>query len=293
MFYLYYKIKTMKVKLVFSILAIMPLLIQAQELMSIGEVFNFEVGDEFHRRSEMPQAMANGDRMTIIDKYYAVDSDTVFYVEQHYTYWSELSWEGGEPHLVYHYGYHENTIFYTNLNAPIPEYDDGFLLDQQSYTSSLLCDSLINACSYEVGPGFGNDYFSREYGKGLGLVSAFHSTGMNGGETLLDDKLFYYKKNGFTCGSPDLTGVSVEQIAGKESGFVIFPNPAQSEIHLINKSTTRSYAFYLIDERGRTISTGVSSAAEQILPLGNYRSGIYFLMIRFDGKYTTLKVIKE
>ncbi|MDY0344025.1 MAG: T9SS type A sorting domain-containing protein [Lentimicrobium sp.] len=283
----------MKIKSLFFILAIMPSFIQAQELMTIGEVFDFEVGDEFHSHSEMAQAMANGDRMSITDKYYSADSDTVFYVEQHNVYWSELSWEGGEPHLVYHYGSHENTIYYTNLNAPISEYDEGFLFNQQSYTTSRFCDSLVNACSYEVGPGFENDYFSREYGKGLGLVSAFHSSAVNGGGTLLNDKLFYYKKNGLTCGSPDLTGVNVERIAAKESGFVVYPNPAQYEIYLINNATTLSYVFFIMDGGGGVISTGISSATEQALPLGNYRPGIYFLLIRWDNKSTILKVIKE
>lgn len=275
------------------VLALMPLLIQAQELMTIGEVFSFEVGDEFHSHSRMIQAKANGDRMSIIDKYYSANSDTVFYVEQHNTYWSELSWEGGEPHLVYHYGTGDYTVFYTNLGASISEYDEGFLLDHQSFTASEYCDSLINACSYEVGPGFENDYFSRQYGKGLGLVSAFHSSGMNGAGTLLDDKLFYYKKDGKTCGSPDLTGVGVERIAARESGFSVFPNPTQSEIHLINKATTHSFEYCLMDGAGKTIADGVSLNTELTLQLESHCTGIYFLMIRFENKFTTLKVIKE
>ena len=159
--------------------------------------------------------------------------------------------------------------------------------------TSQFCDSTINACTYQVGPGFENDHFSRKYGKGLGLVSTFHSCGMNGGGTLVDNILFYYKKNGVTCGSPDLTGGGVENIAAKESGFTVFPNPAQSEIHLINKATTHSYEYKLVDGSGRTISRGVSSNAELTLQLVSYHSGIYFLMIRFDNKSTTLKVIKE
>ena len=274
-------------------MAFLPFFIQAQELMTIGEVFDFEVGDEFHSHSKMTQAMENGDRMSILDKYYSAYSDTVYYVEQHNTYSSELSWEGGEPHLEYHYSMLIKTVFYTNLNASISVYDEGFLLDQQSYTTSQFCDIVINKCSYEVGPGFENDNFSRAYGKGLGKVSAFHFSGMNGGVTLLNDELFYYKKNGLTCGSPDITGVSVESIAAKESGFSVFPNPTQSEIHLLNKATARPFEYSVMDGTGRTMSSGKSSAAESTLQLANYKPGIYFLLIRFDNKSTTLKVIKD
>lgn len=282
----------MRSKYLFFLLAFAPFFIQAQDLMTIGEVFDFEVGDVFHRHSKMTQAMENGDRMSVIDKYYSVDNDTVFYVEQHNTYWTELSWEG-EPHFIYHYNTSVKTTFYTNLSAPISEYDDGFLLNQQSYISSQFCDSLINKCSYQVGPGFENDNYRRAYGKGLGRVSAFYSSGMNGGVTLVDDELFYYKKNGLTCGSPDLTGVSVESIAAKESGFSVFPNPTQSEIYLLNKGTTRPFEYAVLDGTRRIISSGKSAAAESTLQLENYKPGIYFLIIRFDNKSTTLKVIKE
>ena len=283
----------MRTKSLFFVLAFVPFFIQAQELMTIGEVFDFEVGDEFHSHSKMTQAMANGDRMSITDKYYSANNDTVFYVEQHNTYWTELSWEGGEPHFIYHYNTSVKTKSYTNLSAPISDYDDGFLLNQQSYTSSQFCDSIINKCSYQVGPGFENDNYGRAYGKGLGMVSAFHSSGMNGGVTLLDDELFYYKKNGLTCGSPDLTGVNVESIAAKESGFSVFPNPTQSEIQLINKANSHPFEYCLMDGTGRTISVGKLSATEHTLQLANYKAGIYFLLIRFDNKSTTLKVIKE
>lgn len=283
----------MRTKSIFFLLAFLPFFIQAQELMTIGEVFDFEVGDEFHSHSKMTQAMENGDRMSIIDKYYSSDNDTVFYVEQHNTYRTELSWEGGEPHFIYHFNTSIQTKSYTDLSAPISEYDDGFLLNQQSYSSSQFCDSLINKCSYQVGPGFENDNYRRAYGKGLGRVSAFHSSGMNGGVTFLDDELFYYKKNGLTCGSPDLTGVSVESIAAKESGFSIFPNPTQSEIHLLNKATSRPFEYAVMDGTGRIISSGKLSATESTLQLANYKPGVYFLLIHFDNKSTTLKVIKE
>ena len=274
------------------ILALLPCFIHAQELMSIGEVFDFGIGDEFQQHSTLPQAMENADRITIMDKYFSANSDTVYYVKHHSTYWSEVSWAGGEPHMIYHFGSRTDTVFYTNLSAPISEYDEGFLLDQQSYTTTQFCDSLINACSYEVGPGFENDHFSRKYGKGLGLVRSFHSTGMNGAGTLLDDIVFYYKKNGLTCGSPDLTGVGIQSIAAKASGFSLFPNPAQSEIHLINKATDQSFEYSLLDGTGRLISSGTLLAVENTLAIDNLEPGIYFILIRFDNKVTTLKVVK-
>lgn len=282
----------MRRRTIFLFLALFPLFIQAQELMTIGEVFDFGVGDVFHQHSTLPQAMANADRITITGKYYSSNSDTVYYVKQHSSYWSELSWEGGEPHMIYHYGSRTDTTFYSNLSAPISEYDEGFLLDQQSYTTSEFCDSIINECSYEVGPGFENDTYSRKYGKGLGLVGSFHSSGMNGAGTILNDKVFYYKKNDLSCGSPDLTGVGVQNITAKESGFSVFPNPAKSEIHLINKATDKAFEYNLLDGTGRIISTGILSAVESTMTIDNLKPGIYFILIRFDNKVTTLKVIK-
>lgn len=45
--------------------------LSGQELMTIGEVFNFEINDEFHSSSNLTGQPPNADRITIINKYYS------------------------------------------------------------------------------------------------------------------------------------------------------------------------------------------------------------------------------
>jgi len=54
--------------------------------MTIGEVFDFEIGDEFQIRGSATGQPPNADWITIIAKEYSTESDTVFYHRYHDSY---------------------------------------------------------------------------------------------------------------------------------------------------------------------------------------------------------------
>jgi len=121
--------KKREMKKIYFILSIFTIFIfdqvHGQDIMTIGEVFNFAVGDEFHIVGESDMEPPNADRITIIDKYYSSNGENVYYVESHDAYFTTIELEP-EFHLEYHFWTDTITVYYTNLDSSILNYDIGF-----------------------------------------------------------------------------------------------------------------------------------------------------------------------
>jgi len=52
----------------------------SQEIMTIGQVFNFDIGDKYQYKSNLQNQPPNALTKEIIDKYYSPNSDTLFYL---------------------------------------------------------------------------------------------------------------------------------------------------------------------------------------------------------------------
>ena len=253
----------------------------AQELMTIGEVFDFAIGDEFQTRSSVNYQPPNADRITITGKYYAETQDTVYYIRHHDSYFAEMSWEG-EPHLIYHYGTSSDIVFYTDLDSSISKYDPGFDISQYIETSAEFCDSLINGCSFSSGPGFENDYIVNEYGKGLGMTYQYFYSGL-GGTVTIDKSLFYYKKGILTCGEPDMTGVGAGYIAAEAADFTVYPNPATDQIVLLfnGRNLTGQIWVSILNAGGGLVrQESISRLNGTTMDVSSLSPGIYLVKIQ-------------
>lgn len=284
-------------RLIFFILSIIFFQnINAQELMTIREVFNFEIGDKFQFRTSGETLSGNyippnADRITISDKFYSNNQDTLFYVNCHDSYTSEVSWEGG-PHLVYSFWTKTDTVFYVNIDSSIIYYDPGFGFNQYSYQSVKLCDSLINGCSYYLGPGFENDKYIDEYGRGLGHTywkdsiaqypSPWHIT-----------ELFYYKKGILSCGTPDLTTVGIDKPISEDTNYFIYPNPVETTFNLQNKSHKGNFQCRLYNPLGQIIMNMELSGETNKINVSHIKRGIYYLELKMGNEISTFRLIKE
>ena len=112
----------MKIILILNFL-LFTICISAQEILTIGEVFDFEIGDIFQYKSELNYEPANASRITILDKTFSADNDTVFYTKRR-NYYNMYNFDGT-------YTFQNDTIssFYTNLDSSILSYDPKFSYD--------------------------------------------------------------------------------------------------------------------------------------------------------------------
>lgn len=260
----------------------------AQELMTIREVFNFEIGDKFQIKGTADNQPPNADRIEIIGKYYSVNEDTLYYIRFHDSYLTYV----GISQLHYYFWTKTDTVSYTNLDSSIVYFDQGFQLDQYVENSTALCDSLINGCAYEYGSGFENDYIVNEYGKGLGKTYAYYYSGQ-GQDVLWRNKLFYYKKGGFECGVSDTLTAGIDKINSQEFKFTIYPNPATSAINIKNETQFDFFHCIIANSLGQIILSEQLNGTQNKLNINHLKNGIYFLQINSGNHITIKKFIKE
>ena len=268
----------------------LSLSLSGQELMTIGEVFNYEISDEFHFTSSLDEQPPNADRITIIDKYYSINGDTVNYVEFHNSYWTTINNE--PPYLTYHFWTDTVTVKYFDLDSSIYYYDIGFQDDTSIFYSEYFCDSLINMCEYTVGGGFEPDFYRNSYGHGIGQVGEYMEYG-GVMDPAVNTNLFYYKKNGVECGTPDTTLVGINNNNERSSKFEIFPNPVKSNVFIRANNSIENFELFLFNSRGRQIYNNAFFGDKNEISMKNFDQGVYFLEIINDGEIQTFKIIKE
>jgi hypothetical protein len=217
-----------------------------------------------------------------------MNHQTLFYIRFHDSYLTYV--EGGE--LQYHFWTKTDTVSFTNLDSSILYFDQGFELNQYILNSSELCDSLINGCAYESGPGFENDYIIDEYGKGLGQTYAYFYSGQ-GLAVLWANLLFYYKKEGFECGIPDTLTIRIDEIIGQEPNFTIYPNPSNSLVNIKIESQLDFFQCVIMNSKGQIILSKQLQGQQNRINTNHLDNGIYFIQIEYGNYLTIRKLIKE
>ncbi len=279
--------KSLLVLLIFGISCIA----NGQELMKIGEVFNFEIGDEFQIKGTADNQPPNADRIKIIGKYFSQNSDTVIYVRYHNSYYTEVIWDNN-PYLEYHFWTKTDTVFYTNLDSSLIYYEQGFEQNRYIKNSPALCESLINGCSYDVGPGYENDHYINEYGKGLGKTYAYYYD-YQAHAVLWRNTLFYYKKGDRECGTPDTTTVGINEMTVTTQEFSIYPNPVKSILTVDNNSGSEFYRYEILNLSGKVILKSNFRGKQNKITTENLKRGLYFLRINTKNETFINKFVKE
>ena len=268
----------MKKLLLILLTTVLSTVLCSQELMTIRDVFDFEIGDEFQYVGSADNEPPNADRITIVGKYYSTENeDTLIYILYHDSYYTYI--QGGE--LYYYFFTKTDTAYYTNLDSSLYYYETGFQYDTSIFNSTELCDSLINRCLYEVGPGFENDLYSQEYGKGLGLVYSYHYDGV-GGTVIWQKTLFYYKKGDNECGNPDTITGLFEYFPMKNI-FEVYPNPSNNWLYIkpINSTSKHIFNFELRNIYGHSVreETNIQSS-HYAMNVADLKAGVYFYVIK-------------
>ncbi|NJM15973.1 MAG: hypothetical protein HC896_11940 [Bacteroidales bacterium] len=220
----------------------------ASNILTVGEAFDFEVGDEFHIRSSLHNQPPNAERLKVISKSLSADKDTVVYEIAKNNYASTYN-SYPEPHLEYSFGTDTIKEVYTNLDLPVAgNFDTALLSIGKGY-----CGIVTYKHEFFQDSAIGIDGYILEYGKGVGLVKHIrYEAGADPGDyPVYNKELFYYKKSGATCGTPDLTtGTTQVQASNK---VAICPNPATNNFALEISQASQSLLVDIIDLNGRVV----------------------------------------
>jgi hypothetical protein len=264
----------------------------AQSYLTIGEVFDFNINDEFHyTRENQP---SNGERITVIDKYYSINSDTVFYTLHHDIYNVIPDYSVSPPGSIYVFDTIIDTIFYSNLNMPInyiwPQNDPEFVFyDSIKEFDTNFCDIEMN--SYYIQQySFEPSWFKRSYGRGIGItLDYWHYQGNGVSQFPVWERMIYYKKDSMSCGSPDLTSLGLINLSGQKD-FFIYPNPSDGIISIDN-IYSQKINIKVFNATGELKYKEQNISSE--IDLSNLSNGIYILEIEINSQFYYERLIKK
>jgi len=282
----------MKKLILFTIILLISVNALPQELMTIGEVFDFEIGDKYQYEGNGLNQPPNADRISITDKFYSEENDTVFYVRYHDSYYTIIE----NYELVYYFWTDTDTIFYTNLDTCITTYNwkpyDTSMVyyDTLIFNSAEHCDSLVNGYSCQMFS-FEPVYYVRHYAKGLGMVKDFYDS--PSAYSMMDNVLFYYEKNGIGCGTPDTLTVSINE-RQENNNYIIYPNPASVLITVEFSQAHQKALFQIMDMGGKVVLEKQLEINHQCINILSIPPGTYvYRIFNKDGLDEKGKIVVE
>jgi hypothetical protein len=247
-------------------------LASSAQIPTMGEVYNFNIGDEFHYRSII-SAPAHASRRTIIGKVLSNDNETVTYTVAWNSYVSSFV-PTPEPHMEYTFLMDTTELVYNNLSMPISEVEMGFQYDTLYTSEQTLCGSIEMGYNYCLGE-FEPECWTRRFALNMGTTYDYYS--WTGSGAVQGSVLFYYHSGEVECGIPDNLTASVPVIVSNPVARV-YPTLVEDQftIEFINSAGA---TIQLFDNNGRLIFNSYSGNTKEIISIENFPSGLCQLIL--------------
>jgi hypothetical protein len=284
----------MKKTLLLLSFIISALWLNAQTSLTVREVYDFDVNDEF--QTHALNVPPNATRHTILSKRISANNDTVVYRFAYNNYSSTVS-NTPSPHLIYNFSSGIDSVRYTKLDSLINYVgwptDSCSQFHDSTYVSSTYCNALVYEYTGSSGMCFEGVTTTETYGKGLGYIGYHYQYPA----MWVDNQwvLFYYRKSvsGVTCGTPDSTTLAVQQIKNRTKEIKIGPNPARTFCKVQLASSAEEYDASLIDVTGKTVWREKNKGQEINLDVSAFEEGVYFLQVKQNENIVSRKIVVQ
>lgn len=284
--------------------------VNAQSLMTVGEIYDYNIGDIFILKGGNwgpPRYL----KTIITDKYFSSLHDTVYYTYDTYSYTAPAC---SACVGLYDTAY-GNQMAYSNLNDTVgaglgtsPHYwtPDSDCIDTAGYTGYWVDTIYYDACNIlstkidilNNGPILTDScywYFEAhwgydEFGKGVGLKNHYYNTCSEGPWSCeVGFWMIYYQKGNDSCGNKPLIPLptSIDELKFVNS-FNILPNPASTSFEIKNISLNKNVLVQIINPFGEIVYTEKLSSKNGCLINANLTKGIYLVRVS-DGEINVVK----
>ncbi|MBM3436774.1 MAG: T9SS type A sorting domain-containing protein [Bacteroidetes bacterium] len=261
-------------------------ILHSQTTLSVGEIYDFSINDEFHSSDIFPGATPNAIRMKVIDKHFSANNDTVYYTRSFNNYQSVYS-PFPEPHIDYFFDNYIDTVFYTNLSDSVVCH----VLDTTctSIFETTICD--IPANGWAEGGYLQGQFHSKIFGKALGQVTDNYWE--EDSDNSYDTEMFYFKKDTMECGIPDSTTTSISS-NNLSFGLVnIYPKPFTEKFNIQFADDKHSYKIKIFDIKGVEIFETIVNDCNNVVIDKMKNKGFYLIKIETEGKSYISKILKK
>ncbi len=258
----------------------------SQTTLTVGEIFDYNINDEFHSSDIFPGATPNAIRMKVIDKYFSPSNDTVFYARSFNNYHTVFN-PSPEPHLDFFYNIYIDTVFYTNFSDSVVCH----VLDTTctSIFETTICD--IPANGWAEGGYLQGQFHSKIFGKGLGQVTDNYWE--EDSDNSYDIEMFYFKKDTMECGIPDSTTTSISSNSFSFGKISIYPNPFTEKFNIQFADDKYSYKIKIFDLKGMEIFETTVNGCDNLVIDKMKNKGFYIIKIETGDKSYISKIIKK
>ena len=254
--------------------------LQSQDISSVGEIYDFEVGDIFHTHyfQSFPAGNWYGKdyNYEILDRFYSQNNQNLSYVRDI----AMREADFGNPN--WSYSYYTDTVTYYNVDSLI---NFGYI-DSVYYNNNLYSGRLIN--EYKVDIPY-NIYTITHFVNGCGMAK-FNSINYGGQSSL--SELVYFNKGGEEWGTPNWLTVSVENMEAKLPEISIYPNPVKDQLYLSTENFSNAMVS-LYSMAGNQIKTYALNSNLTSIDVSGLSPGIYTLIVRSEKQVIHEILIKE
>lgn len=260
----------------YILIAISSLLISmgslfAQEFPTIGEVYDYEIGDVFHIvELHKIQGSSSEDYwdstikvLEVTNKVYSVDYDTVCY--QVFLMSKQFSIENPNP--VFNDTYYD--LYYTNLEQEF--LGDTLLQDFDYYNGREYIEN--RSISYN---GYGPVTEIYHWVIGCGLAYDLDSEEGSGFMESYSKRLVYFRKGDEEWGEELMLVGIVEDI--ESNNFVIYPNPVQNQLHISTEIIGQKPSLIdIYNSTGQMVKSLSVSSSHLNIDMTPFSKGFYYV----------------
>lgn len=282
------------------------------EVPTKREIFDFNIGDEFHYMKSYgaapltPPSHAN---IIILNKWSSLANDTIFYERHVIEEDRNLNIHTVPPTVIYNRRQFYDTIYFTELDKKMIDavvgeihYNnlDYYQFKQAGYMIHLYpknqvaqrrmlsvdynmyYDTSMNCYRYAS---FVEGYI---FGEGLGLCQAYERyTGT--GQTI-QNTLIYYSKGSEVYGTPYNIAIGLNEESEDQSKVKLFPNPAKGQISIQGIQANSRLWIYDLSGKLKQHSTISSNSTIDVSQL---EAGLYLIQIESEGEMVRKKLVKK
>jgi len=253
--------------LIISLIIFLNIKVIGQDISTVGEIYDFEVGDifhyGFHSFGDMYPVVNRIYNAEIINKYYSQYSDTLFYIKD--VKYKQQTWGGW---IYYSY---LDTVYYYHLDSLINNGD----IDSVYTNLNLYNGRTINYVQI-YSP---YDIAVETYTIGCGLTTRYYENWSN--PFISEWWLIYYQKGNEEWGFPNI----VTTISSYQQLFNIsvYPNPAIEWLYFKQSNPRPKYNIELRNLNGQLVKKEKNiHSSHYALNVADLKAGVYFYLIR-DG----------
>lgn len=261
---------------------------KAQNDLTIGDVFDFSIGDKFHYNVNTGSQGYGIDKVTITDKWMSAGNDSVFYVREH-NFVRNTGKPDANQNPILEFSNRTDTVYYTDLDSIVEKFER-FLpwpLSDGAWDTTKVKLNIFEKTTFQ-GQIEANNYklyednnqvefstFQVTFGKGIGEVMRAYYDSQNGNDVPGNYSLIYAYKSGQSKGYGTPSTLSIQPT--ETADINVYPIPAGKTL-IINCSSLIT-SIQIIDIQGRVVKVINANSSMSNINTEELQNGVYYLRL--------------